>query len=120
MITISAITQIRVLGGVIGVAMAQAILNQQLTTSLAGKIPSDKIEALLRSASAIRSFTPEELALTVEFYGKGFDLQYKVILGLSGLAFLTGLGCWQMHPASFTEIQKRRPKGERGIPSSST
>lgn len=93
--------------------MAQALLNHQLTTSLAGKIPSEKIEALLRSASAIRDFTPEEAALTANYYGKGLDLQYKVILGLSGAALLTGIGCWQRRPANFSEIQKRRPKGER-------
>ncbi|KAK0386274.1 hypothetical protein NLU13_6111 [Sarocladium strictum] len=112
-ITISAITQIRVLGGVIGVAMAQAILNHQLTTSLTGKVPSEKIEALLRSASAIRDFTPEQAASTANYYGKRFDLQYEVILGLSGAALLTGIGCWQRRPANFSEIQKRRPKGER-------
>ncbi|KAL7621663.1 hypothetical protein AAE478_008990 [Parahypoxylon ruwenzoriense] len=102
-ITISAITQIRVLGGVIGVAVSQAILNEQLSVSLSSKLPAEKLAALLRSAVAISTFTPEEINTTIQCYGSGFNLQYKVMMGFSAASFITNCGCWQRNPKNFSE-----------------
>lgn len=112
-ITISAITQVRVMGGVIGVAVAQAVLNHQISTTLASVLGQEKLAALLESATAISTFTPQEIALTSECYGIGFNLVYKVMLGFALAALLTSLGCWQRHPLNFSDLKKRRIKGER-------
>ncbi|OBR04791.1 Drug resistance transporter EmrB/QacA subfamily [Colletotrichum higginsianum IMI 349063] len=111
-ITISAITQIRVLGGVIGVAAAQAILNAEINNSLGGVLPPEKLKALQQSATAISSFTSEEAAITIQSYGRGFQLQYKIMIGLSAAALLASLGCLQKKAESFEEVVNRRIRGQ--------
>lgn len=112
-ITISAITQVRVMGGVVGVAVAQAVLNQEISTKLSIVLGQEKLAALLESATAISTFTPQEMALTSECYGIGFNLIYKIMLGFASAALLSGFGCWQKHPLNFSHISQRRIKGER-------
>jgi hypothetical protein len=111
-VTIGAITQVRVLGGLIGVATAQALLTGRLLADLGPVLPSDKLAALLRSTTAISSFTPEEAAATAQCYGEAFNLQNKVMMGLSAAGLVACLGTWKRNPVEFAEVERRRVENE--------
>ncbi|OHX00779.1 drug resistance transporter-like protein [Colletotrichum incanum] len=113
-VTISAITQIRVIGGVIVVAASQAILNAQLDIFLGGVLAPEKLRALQQSAAALSSFTPEEAAIIIGSFGYGFNAKYKIMMGLSAAALLASLGCFQKRAESLDKVVGRRIRG-RGV-----
>lgn len=96
------------LGGLIGIAVAQAILNRQLLESLGSTIRPEKLAALLRSATAVLDFTPEEAAMAKACYGSAFNLQNRVLMGFSVAALVASFGSWKRHPEEFAEVDKRR------------
>lgn len=61
------ITQVRVLGGVIGLAMAQAILTRSLASKLGSFLSGQQIAALLDSTGSISGFTPAQAKSTRKF-----------------------------------------------------
>jgi hypothetical protein len=111
-VAFGSITQIRVLGGLIGIAVGQSLLNARLLADLKTVLPPDKLTALLRSTSAIAGFTSEEKAATAQSYGEAFNLQNKVMLGFGAAGLLASLGAWRRKPVEFAEIEEKRRRNE--------
>ena len=63
-VTMGAITQVRVLGGVIGIAIAHATLNGQVQVELREVLGEEMLAALLRSAEEIEKMTDEQAMAT--------------------------------------------------------
>lgn len=106
-----ATTQVRVLGGVISVAIGQALLSSRLLNELGPMIGSDKISALLRSTEAINTFTDEEKILTRECYGRAYNLQYQIMIGFSALSAISCLGAWKRHWEEASSVENRYLEG---------
>ncbi|KAK4118273.1 MFS general substrate transporter [Parathielavia appendiculata] len=113
-VAFSAITQVRVLGGLIGIAVGQAVLTRRLLADLGAVLPPEKIAALLRSTTAIADFTPEEAADTAQVYGEAFNLQNRVMLGFGAAGLLACLGAWKRHPVEFADLEEKRRRAAGG------
>ncbi|KAM7204961.1 Major facilitator superfamily domain containing protein [Rhypophila sp. PSN 637] len=112
-VAFGSITQIRVLGGLIGIAVGQALLNAQLTTSeLTSVLSPEKLASLLKSTDAIEGFRPEEKDATARAYGEAFNTQNRVMLGFGAAGLLACLGAWKRKPVEFAEIEEKRRREE--------
>ncbi|KAK6072391.1 drug resistance transporter [Seiridium cupressi] len=104
-IAIGAITQIRVLGGLIGVAIAQAVLSAQVSDGLSTVLSPDQLSAITQSPEAISQFSPSARRAIVKVYGDAFNLQTKIMIGLSAAGLMACLGAWRRTPTEFVEIK---------------
>ncbi|KAK9414517.1 putative Efflux pump FUS6 [Seiridium unicorne] len=104
-IAIGAITQIRVLGGLIGVAIAQAVLSAQVSDGLSMVLGPDQLSAITQSPEAISQFSPSARRAIVKVYGDAFNLQTKIMIGLSAAGLMACLGAWRRTPTEFVEIK---------------
>lgn len=111
-VAFSAMTQVRTLGGLIGIAAGQALLNARLLSRLGSALSAEKLAALLQSTTAIAGFTPEEAAATAQTYGEAFNLQNTVMLGFCAAATVACLGVWKRNPMEFDEFAARNRMAE--------
>lgn len=101
------ITQVRVLGGVIAVAICQALLSSRLLNELGPVLGQDKLSSLLQSVDVINTFTSEEAGLVRDCYGRAFGLQNKLMIAFSALSALSCLGAWKRHWEEAASVEKR-------------
>lgn len=107
-IVMGAITQVRVLGGVIGIAIGQVIISSRLTSELGPVLGPEKLAALLHSTAAIKTFSPEEAALAMECYGRAFNLQNKIMIGFAAAGVVACAGAWKRHFENGADLEKKR------------
>ncbi|KAI5809822.1 major facilitator superfamily domain-containing protein [Peziza echinospora] len=94
-VAMGAITQIRVLGGCIGLALCSAVLNQHVVKELRGVLTKEELSRILESAEFMRDLDGEKFEIVRRVYADGFSLQLKVIIGFAGVAMLATLGSWK-------------------------
>ncbi|PGH19325.1 hypothetical protein AJ80_04078 [Polytolypa hystricis UAMH7299] len=113
-VTMGAITQVRVLGGSIGIAICQAILSSRVRHDLRQTLSKQQLADLLKSTSTIATLTPDQQRATSQAYGRGFKLQTIVLLGFAGASLLTSLLVFKRHAHSWdardTEKQDGAPR----------
>jgi hypothetical protein len=97
-----AITQVRVLGGIIGLAIVQAILLSSLRSSLT---PS-QLSSILSSTTNIASLSPEAAALTRAAYGGAMNVQMRIVAGFGGASLSVSLFTWRREVAEFAEVAR--------------
>lgn len=95
-----AITQIRVLGGVIGIAISQAILSNHVKTSLREVLAPQQLTALLHSTEELKNMTPDQARTTRETYGQGFKLQTRAMLYIAAASFIISIASFKKNPIS--------------------
>ena len=108
-----AITQVRVLGGVIGIAIGQTIISSRLTSELGPVLGPDKLAALLHSTTAVETFSPEQAAQTMECYGRAFNLQNYIMIGFATAGLLVCGGAWKRHFDNAADLEKQRLEKKR-------
>lgn len=97
-VLIGLLTQIRVLGGLVGVAVAKALFTYRVQEELSKILAPDKLEAILQMPGIINTFTPAEAAFTRECYAQAFNLQTKMALGFTAAGLLACVAGWQRNP----------------------
>lgn len=107
-VTMGAITQVRVLGGTIGVAVAHAILNGQVRRDLREVLGEKMLAALLRSAAEIEQMTDEQALATRECYGIAFNAQARIMMYFTAASLLVTLFAFRKRPISFDELDKEQ------------
>lgn len=76
-----AITQVRALGGVVGLAIATNVLNNHVRSGLPNILSQQQIDALLQTFAVIQTL-PDTLQVAVRtVYAEGYNLQMKVMVG---------------------------------------
>lgn len=95
-----AITQIRVLGGVIGIAISQAILSSHVRNSLREVLSPQQLTALLHSTEELKNMTPAQARTTRETYGQGFKLQTRAMLYIAVASFIISIASFKKNPIS--------------------
>lgn len=95
-----AITQIRVLGGVIGIAIAQAILSNHIKSSLREVLGPQQLDALLHSTDELKNMTASQVRATRETYGQGFKLQTRAMLYIAIASFVISVASFKKNPVS--------------------
>jgi len=95
-----ALTQMRSLGGSIGLAIAVIIFNMRIRTSeaLGESLSVTQRTALFKSPLAIKSLSPQQQALVSEMYAKAFSEQMRVATYVIAVAFIVSLLTLERNP----------------------
>ncbi|EHL01054.1 hypothetical protein M7I_3017 [Glarea lozoyensis 74030] len=112
-------TQVRVLGGSIGIAASTAILGVNEHRSLSNMVTSQQLATLQDS---LPHMTPEQVHAVKQAYSDAFAESMKVCAALGGMGVLASLVCWRRNPVEFNVRRKEqieedrvRREGEMGI-----
>ena len=97
------ITQIRVLGGVIGIAICQAILSSHVKHELVDVLSASQLAALLRSTTEMANLNPVQIKATREAYGRGFNLQTRIMMYFAAASLIISLASFKRHPSEIGE-----------------
>jgi hypothetical protein len=87
--------QLRMLGGVLGVAAAAAILSHYVEGRLSSVLQAGELAALLKSTEAIRTFSPEVQIRVREVYAVAYSMQMKMCGGFSAAQLLAVAMIWK-------------------------
>lgn len=101
-----AITQMRVLGGVVGLAICTAVASESVKSKLSSTISSEQMKSLLRSSLSIADFSPAEQKATRSAYGSVFNTQMRIVMGFALAGFVISLFTFQRHPRSLEEVHQ--------------
>lgn len=95
--------QLRMLGGVLGVAASTAILNHYLQSRLASTIPREELSALLYTTEAIRSFSSEMQIRVREVFATAYSMQIKLSAAFSVAQLLALAMIWRRQPIRYSK-----------------
>ena len=107
--TMGAITQVRVLGGIIGLAICQAVIYSHISSFATIELSSPQIQALLSSSTTLVGEQGDEIR---RLYGEGWNLQMKVLMGFAGVGVLASAGTWKKNAVSFMVFEKSQRSQE--------
>ncbi|RYO92117.1 hypothetical protein DL764_008178 [Monosporascus ibericus] len=99
-VVMGALTQIRVLGGTIALAICSAILSNHLKKNLAGVITTEELEDISETLASISSLGSERAAEVKYAFAVGYRKQFQLLTGFSGAAFLASLFLISRHPVT--------------------
>ena len=96
-----ALTQMRTLGGSIGLASGVIIFNQRIkaSTALTETLSGSQLASLYKSPLSIARLTPQQQALVATVYADAFTRQMVVATGISAAAFIVSYFVWTRNPA---------------------
>jgi hypothetical protein len=108
-VTQGALTQMRSLGGSIGLAVGVIVFNARIreSSALANALSPKQMSALLKSPLHIASLAPNEQRLVSEVFAKAFTQDMQVALYIAAVGLLV----------SMTTLQRNPPPLQRPAPS---
>lgn len=107
-----AITQVRVLGGVIGIAIAQVVVSSTIRSDLASILNPTQLDSLLQSTASITALSPAQAADVRRVYGHAFNLQTRMVMYFAIASLVVCLLGFRRHPKSFAETGKKGMEAE--------
>jgi hypothetical protein len=116
-VAMGAATQIRVLGGTIGLAICSALLSNHVTAQTSGFLNVGQEAAVLQSFRNIQNLPPELQIRVREVYAVGYNQQMRVMLYfcIASLVSLSLLAEWPPRRLQTTEDGEIvEPEGEKG------
>jgi hypothetical protein len=94
----AAILQYKVPGGMVLLSIVTSVMNRWLRTKLEHILPIEDIEMLLQTTDAI-SLLPESAQTQVrELFGRGYNLQMKIMIGCAAIQLPSTLLMWTKKP----------------------
>lgn len=96
------------LGGSIGLSMATIVLNNKLSTGLAGVLDPVRIKSLEQSLNNISTLNPTDQALVAQTYADAFNAQMRICTYLSALALVFAIATYQKNPASVARLREKQ------------
>jgi hypothetical protein len=103
-VAMGAITQVRVLGGIIGLAIVQAVLISSLHTWLAPVLTPTELISIFSSTYNIPFLPAAAAAATRVAYGNAMNIQMRIACGFAGASLLAGLLAWRKEIITFDNI----------------
>jgi len=94
---VGALTQARVLGGSIGLAVCTNILNEKVK-SASSSLSSQELSGLLRSTQTIKTLPPDLQESVRQTFGMGCNEQMQALTAFGGAAVLATLMMWEKQP----------------------
>ncbi|RDL37716.1 MFS general substrate transporter [Venustampulla echinocandica] len=113
-ITVGAITQVRTLGGVIGIAVVQAILSSHVRSSLPTFLNREQVEGILASTAYISRLDPHFEAATRAIYGEAVNLQMRTVTGFAAAAFVVSLFAYRKDRVDMNALEASRVAEKNG------
>lgn len=89
------IGQVRVLGGVIGLAIITTAFNGLVRGQLSDLISGPELETLLKSPGTISLFTSDTQEIIRTTFAEGYTLQIKILAGLAAGQIPAALLMWE-------------------------
>ncbi|KAL8640452.1 MAG: hypothetical protein Q9226_008745 [Calogaya cf. arnoldii] len=105
-VTMGSITQVRVLGGVIGIAIAQVLLSSTIRSSLPSILNPAQLDALLESAATISKLSPAQATEVRRIYGHAFNRQTRTVMYFAIASLVVSIVAFRRHPKSFADTDK--------------
>lgn len=94
-VAMGSITQFRIMGGAIGIAIATTLLNGLLRSRLSDFLSQPQVDILLLSAKSVSSFPPTTQLMIRKAFAEGFNLQMKVLAGFAAAQIPSSFLMWQ-------------------------
>lgn len=114
-VLLATLTQVRVLGGCIALAIASSLVASYTTAHLEGVLTQSEIAGVLSSvAEGIGALPKEKQGLVREVFGEAWALQQRVMLGVSGGAFVAALAMFSTEGKSLGEVKRDMVEWEKG------
>lgn len=93
-----AITQIRVLGGIIGLAICTAVQNEHVRHGLTLVLSPQQITGVLQSVSSISNLDASAEKAVRRVFAEGYNQQMRIMTYFSAVVFLVSLLTWERRP----------------------
>ncbi|EPE26976.1 MFS general substrate transporter [Glarea lozoyensis ATCC 20868] len=97
-VALSGVTQLRVLGGTVGVSMVTNLLNSHVKASLASILPPYAVRLILETTQAIEFLDPPTQDKVRLVFADGYKIGTGAVLGFTTLQFLSILLMWEKTP----------------------
>lgn len=101
-VSMGALTQVRVLGGTIGLAICSTVLKNhvrsRLLESSTSIITPKQLQLISGSLAVIDTFPPSQQAAIRTAFAEGYNRQMRIMTVFSGAALLTSLLIWEPKP----------------------
>jgi hypothetical protein len=106
-VMIGAVTQVRVLGGTIGLAISTVVLNSYVKSALAAQLNSEEIAGISQSLSAIRKLTMEQQLFVRKTFAEGYNRQTRITVVFSAAVVLSCLLMVERRPRRLLRVDER-------------
>ncbi|OQE32828.1 hypothetical protein PENFLA_c001G10246 [Penicillium flavigenum] len=93
------VSQVRVLGGSIGIAAANALFRVQSHRELQGILSDEQIGALQTSTKIMNTLNASQAHAVRQAYSDAFSQSMRVCVYMATVAFVAALFTWQRHPS---------------------
>lgn len=103
-----AISQARILGGSIGLAIATIVLNNKLDKKLTGVLNPTQLSNLKQSLSTIRELPLGEQGAVAQVYSNSFNQQMRICTYLSVVCVVASLATYSRTPASIAAARAKQ------------
>ena len=88
-------TQFRIMGGLIGLAVVSAVSRNVISSDLKGFLTQDQVNSILQSTDNIISFAPIIQSQIRSVFAVGYNIQIKILIGFSAAQILSSILMWQ-------------------------
>ncbi|KAJ5973965.1 major facilitator superfamily domain-containing protein [Penicillium waksmanii] len=95
--------QLRMLGGVLGVAASTTILNHYLKSRLSHSMRPEELSALLKTTESIKNFSPEIQLRAREVYALAYSMQMKLAGAFSVAQLLAVAMIWKRQNVRYSK-----------------
>lgn len=106
-------SQARLIGGELGIALANVVSNQHIMHDLKGLVPEKTIDALRRSLTAVKYLDGKQLGALQTSYAKSYRTDVTIYLCVLAVALLSGLFIWQGDPRKLPGLMTYEEERER-------
>ncbi|KAJ4117611.1 hypothetical protein NW768_010978 [Fusarium equiseti] len=99
-VMMGALTQIRVLGGTVSLAICATILNNHLKPKLADIVSAEQAAAIFDSVSAIENLNPSQQLAVRKAFAEGYNMQNIFMTAMAAAGLIASLFLWEKNPRS--------------------
>lgn len=94
-VAMSSISQFRVMGDAVSLAVATTVLNSHVRPALAYFLSHEQVECLLRSAGTVSSFAPEAQEMIKTTFAEAYNMQMKILARFAAAQIPSSILMWQ-------------------------
>ncbi|TGO66605.1 hypothetical protein BELL_0946g00010 [Botrytis elliptica] len=94
-VAVSSITQFRILGGVLGIAIATAAYKSNILSNLDKILTKEQRSLILESTSMIKTFDPKVQMQIRGVFAEGYNIQFRILVAFAAAQIPSSLLMWQ-------------------------
>ena len=106
-VMMGAVTQVRVLGGTIGLAISTVVLNSYVKSALSAQLTVEQIAGIAGSLSELGKLSKEEQLFVRKTFAEGYNRQTRITLVFSAVVWLSCLLMVERRPRRLQRINER-------------